>query len=151
MLRPCVTFAEPCNARVTFSYEIYPDRQGIQVRYSGVFTQAGLEASAAALWGDARYSRDYHGIVDCRRGPVSTTTGDLRGLIAMVQRNPATSRGRWAAVTTEPVPTALALVYGQAMGKHHPFGVFTSWRAACDFVGVEFDPQAALRTVMPLG
>lgn len=116
-----------------------------------MFTQAGLEAAAQTLWEDARYSRDYHGIVDCRQGPVGTTTSNLRGLIEFVQRNPYTSRGRWAAVTTEPVPTALALVYGQAISKYHPFGVFSSWSAACDFVGVEFDPKAALNTVPNLG
>ncbi len=150
VLALCELRGTACNARVTFAYDIFPDRQGIHLRYSGTFTQAGLEATALVLWGDARYSRDYHGIVDCRQGPVSTTTSNLRGLIEFVQRNPYTSRGRWAAVTTEPLPTALALVYGQAMGKFHPFGVFSSWRAACEFVGVEFDPHASLNTVPKL-
>lgn len=136
---------------MTFAYDIFPERRGIHLRYSGTFTQAGLEAAAQTLWGDARYSRDYHGIVDCRHGPVSTTTSNLRGLIEFVQRSPSTSRGRWAAVTSEPVPTALALVYGQAAEKYHPFGVFSSWAAACNFVGVEFDPKAELNAVPNLG
>lgn len=127
---------------MTFGYQIFPEQSAIYVRYSGTFSFERLVETATTLWADPRYSRDYHGIIDFLHGPVSTSMADLRQLIAFVQQSVQTSRGRWAAVTTSPVPTALALVYGQAMVQRHAFEVFSSWEAACAFVGVEMDREA---------
>jgi len=130
------------SGAVTFGYQIYPEQRVIYVRYSGTFSFERLAATAKTLWGDPRYSRDYHGIVDFLHGPVSAPMADVRKLIELVQQSPHTSRGRWAAVTTAPVATALALVYGQALAQRHAFEVFSSWEAACDFIGTELDRGA---------
>jgi len=121
-----------------FCFDILPEKRAIFVRFEGRFTLEQLLAAARELWADPRYSPAYDGLVDISAGSISIDMKDLRKLIAFLLDEPATSRGRWAAVATTPLAIAGGLLYRSAMKSRHVFDVFSTWEAACEFV--MFDP-----------
>ena len=120
-----------------FSYEIFPEQRLILQRYTGNPSLADVVASTRRLWADPRYSKTYDGIVDLSSSSAGISMGDLRALIGFMQQNDQTSTGRWGAVTSSPVTTACAMLYQRALAPRHKFEVFSSWDAACGFLGVK--------------
>lgn len=125
-----------------FSYEIHPDRRVIVQRFAGQFSLADLLAAVRRLWADPLYSKSYDGIVDLSETSMGISMEDLRALIGFLQQRPETSTGRWGAVASSPLTTACAMIYRRAAAPRHQFEVFSSWAAACDFLGHQVPPLA---------
>jgi hypothetical protein len=128
---------------VNFRYEILPDRRLILQHFAGSSSLAELLAALRRLWADPLYSRTYDGIVDLSGAAVDLSMRDLRALIGFLQESDQTSTGRWGAVTTSPLATACAMIYQRALAPRHAFEVFSTWEAACAFLGVRVPPFPA--------
>jgi hypothetical protein len=128
-----------------FSYEIHPDRRVILQRFTGQFSLADLLAAVRRLWADPMYSRNYDGLVDLSETSMGISMADLRALIGFLRQSPETSTGRWGAVVSSPLTTACAMIYRRAAAPRHQFEVFSSWSAACAFLGQELPPLAGQR------
>ena len=126
-----------------FTYEILPERRVILQRYAGSFSLADLLASTQRLWDDPLYSRSYDGIVDLSATSVAISMNDLRSLIGFLRTSERTSTGRWGAVANSPLVTACAMIYQRAIAPVHEFEVFSTWDAACDYIGRRLPPFAA--------
>lgn len=120
-----------------FGFAIYPEHRAIVARYAGSFTLADLLKTTRQLWADPRYSPDFIGLADISDSTVNVDMNDLRALTTFLVRDPATSRGRWAAVATTPIAIACGLVYRSAMRRRHAFEVFTTRDQACRFLGLD--------------
>lgn len=127
---------------MNFSYQIDSARHLIFLRLAGRFTLQALIKGVHQLWADPAYHRSYGGLVDISDGAVWVNIADLHQFIAFIRDQPSTSEGRWAAVTSSPLATACGLLYQKAIWNRHPFEVFTSFEAACDYlhIGVEHVP-----------
>lgn len=121
---------------MNFSYEIFPDRRAIVVRYVGTFTLEQLHASALTLWNDPRYARDYDGLVDVSHSSANVDITDFRAFVSLVRNDSRVSQGRWAAVVTTPFATACSFLYRSALASHHTFEIFSTWEAACEFLNL---------------
>ena len=129
---------------MTFNYDIFPERRTIVARYTGLFTLGELTAAAQLLWSDPRYVRSYDGLVDISHGSVAVAMRDVPPLMRFFREHGNTSEGRWAAVASAPLTTAWALVYRRALGARHPLEIFSTWEAACAFLGVDLRPDLPL-------
>jgi hypothetical protein len=131
---------------MTFEYVILPEKRCIVIRYSGVLTLNDVTASTQALWADPLYDKMYNGISDISRATPGGNTDDVGKLVDFF-KHPETSTGRWAVITSEPKFTALSLLFKSSCYAKPWIEMFTSWEAACAFLGVEiphsvFDNEA---------
>ncbi len=124
-------------------YEILPAQRLILQRFAGRPSLADLLAATRQLWADPLYSKLYDGIVDLSGSSVGISMDDLRALISFLRQSDQTSTGRWGAVTCSPLTTACAMIYQRALAPRHEFEVFSSWDAACGFLGVKLPPLPA--------
>lgn len=134
------------TARAThFGYEIDVERRVVVMTCRGFWTRVQLTAALHRLWADPRYARSFDGLVDLRGAVLEVGIEDLHVLADYVLGHAAASHGRWAAVVVSPFTTAYAMLYRQSMMQRHPFEVFSTWEAACVYLGRALAPVEALR------
>jgi hypothetical protein len=134
---------------MTSSYEIYPEKHAIILRLTGKFALADLRAVTLRLWSDPRYRRDQVGLIDISNASAGVSMEDFRALVAFVKSREEASTARWAAVASTPFATACAMLYRTAVAGRQLFEVFSTWEAACGFIGVELAPDAPLQPIHP--
>lgn len=117
-----------------FSYAIDAPRRMIFMRYEGRCRAAHLLACARLLWADPAYSRLFDGYIDLTGAQADNALDDLNALVSLLRANAETGEGRYAAVTTSPVITAIGLLYQRAMAHRHAFAVFSSPEAAFQYL-----------------
>src|SRR5689334_12863500 len=94
-----------------FSYDILPERHLAILRLKGSITLKDVLRGIRQLSADPRYKPAYDRIVDLEGVTTQPPIGDITPLIVFLQQEKSTSQGRWAAIFTEPKPTALALIF----------------------------------------
>src|SRR4051812_26056385 len=119
-----------------FSYRILPEKRLHIVRFSGSVSVADVTQNIQQLWADHRYNPQYNGIVDLKGVTTRAKVGDLKGLLEFLE-NTKMSFGWWAAILTEPKPTALALIFKATFVGSFKLEVVSSWEAACKFLQIE--------------
>jgi hypothetical protein len=128
---------------VQHQYEIRPAQRLILQRFRGKPSLADVLAATRRLWADPLYSKSYDGIADFSGASVGLSMDDLRALISFLRQHDQTTVGRWGVVASSPLATACAMIYRRALAPRHEFEVFSSWDAACDFLGVALPPLEA--------
>jgi len=123
-----------------FTYEILPERRLNVLRFSGSVSLKDVLAGTRKLWADERYDPHFNGIVDLQGVTTQATMDDVRALVSFLQED-GTSRGRWAAIFTEPKPTALAMLFKVACPAFLTMEVVSTWEAACHYLRVELPRQ----------
>jgi hypothetical protein len=126
-----------------FSYDILPERHLAILRFKGSITLKDVLGGIRQLWADPRYQPAFDGIVDLEGVTTQARIGDITALIVFLQQEKSTSQGRWAAIFTEPKPTALALIFKVACHAAFTLEVVSTWEAACNFVRVQLPPLPA--------
>lgn len=119
-----------------FSYRILPERRLNLVRFSGSVSVTDVTQSLQQLWADHRYNPEYNGIVDLKGVTTRAKVEDLRGLLQFME-NTKTSSGWWAAILTEPKPTALALIFKATFVGTFKLEIVSTLEAACKFLQIE--------------
>lgn len=120
-----------------YGHTIDPERGFIYQELDGSFSAEQLIACTRRLWADPLYSKLFRGITNVSGVTFSPGLDDLQGLIAFLKTKPDTSQARWAVITTTPLVTAAAMVYQRRMTSQHPFAVFSTWEAACEFLQLD--------------
>lgn len=131
-----------------FSYDILPEKRSLMLRYEGRFTVADLIAGTQMVWADARYRREYDGIIDLTDPEAGVSLSDFRGLVNFLRGEHSTTKGRWAAVTSTPLAAACALMYKEAFAARHVMEVFSTWEAACQYLHLELPSDHPLPFVL---
>jgi hypothetical protein len=129
---------------VTFRYAIYPERQLIVQRYAGPLRAADFLVAAEEVWADPRYVPTYDGLADLTGLRLAVSPAETRHLAEYFSNHPRLTRGRWAAIVAHPVAAALAYLYQQLARPRHRLEVFSTWEAACAYLGAEL-PRSVLR------
>ena len=119
-----------------FSYRILPEQKLNIVRFSGSVSIADVTHNVQQLWADARYNPHYNGIVDLEGVTTRAKVEDLKVLLDFLE-NRKDSFGWWAAILTEPKPTALALIFKATFVGTFKLEIVSSWDAACKFLQIE--------------
>ena len=122
---------------MNYGHVIVPPTRIIYQVFEGAFSADQLVACTRRLWSDPAYSRLYNGITDVSCMAPGATLENLQGLTAFLKHEPQLSQGRWAVITSTPIATAGAMLYKREMAAHHPFGVFSTWEAACAFLQLD--------------
>jgi len=125
-------------------YEILPEHRLILKRCRGDFTLHDLMTSARSVWSDPRYCRSFDGIVDLTKADCGFHIEEVRSLVDFFLTHEKTSIGRWAAIASSPIVTAFALIYKRSLLDRHPFEVFSTWEAACEFLELDVSPVLLL-------
>lgn len=126
-----------------FSYEIYPEHRLSVLRFTGAITVGDVVRGIQQLWADKRYRPEYNGIVNLQ-GATAPRAGleDVKSLLAFL-RDDKVSVSQWAAIFTEPKPTALAMIMKAALPGPMKLEVVSSWEAACRVVEVNLPAEMA--------
>ncbi len=125
-----------------FSYRILPEQKLNIVRFTGSVSVTDVTTNVQQLWADARYNPSYNGIVDLEGVTTRAKVEDLKVLLEFLEAR-KDSYGWWAAILTEPKPTALALIFKATFAGTFKLEVVSSWEAACKFLQIELPPGVA--------
>ena len=125
-----------------FSYRILPEQKLNIVRFSGSISVADITDNVQHLWADARYNPAYNGIVDLQGVTTRAKVEDLKALLDFLESRKS-SFGWWAAILTEPKPTALALIFKATFAGSFKLEIVSSWDAACKFLQIELPESVA--------
>lgn len=110
------------------------------MRFSGEVSIDEVVAGIERLWADPEYDPHFCGIVDLQRISLRAQVGDVAALLQFLRR-PETSIGSWAAIFSDPVGTALGMLFLRTNRILPRFDVFSSWEGACAFLGLELSPS----------
>lgn len=120
-----------------FSYAIDAQRRMIFQRYEGACSLALMIACTRRLLADPAYSKLFDGYIDLTKARPEVTLEDLHAFIAFLRGQSQLGEGRYAAVTTSPVITAMGVLYQRTMARHHAFAVFSSHEAAAEYLSLQ--------------
>lgn len=127
-----------------FSYEIYPQLRLNILRFSGAITVGDIVRGINQLWADSRYDPTFNGIVNLE-GTTTPRAGldDVKSLLAFLRDHEKISTSRWAAIFTEPKPTALAMILKAALPGPINLEIVSTWEAACHVLQVNLPEELA--------
>lgn len=129
------------NPAVTPRYEIFPDRRLLFLRYFGETRVTDMMEVAHKIWGDPRYDPTFDGIVDFREAKFVSSPEEISAISQYFLNAAEASRGRAAIIASAPMETALNLFFAKLMRGRNHLQIFSTWRAACAFVGADLrDP-----------
>jgi len=116
-----------------YDYRIYKNEKIIILRFWGKvnyndYLNCFLEAGR-----DPEFSHNLKGLADERRVQASIRPDETRKLADFVASK-GLSKGKWAVLVSDPVPTALAVIYEEVVKKQHPLGIFSTIRAASEYL-----------------
>jgi hypothetical protein len=129
-----------------FSYRILPEQRLNILRFSGSVSVADVTRHIQQFWADSEYNPEYNGIVDLEGVTTRAKVEDLKALLDFLE-NQKTGTGWWAAIFTEPKPTALALIFKATFAGTFKLEIVSSWQAACKFLQIDLPED----TVAELG
>lgn len=124
-----------------FTYRILPEQRLNILRFSGSVSVADVTRHIQQFWADSEYDPTYNGIVDLEGVTTRAKVEDIKTLLDFLE-NQKTGTGWWAAILTEPKPTALALIFKAVFKGPIKLEVVSSWQAACKFLQIDL-PRSA--------
>jgi hypothetical protein len=84
---------------------------------------------------DARFSREFDGVVDLRKARLTSFRIEKARLLAKHVIDLDFTQGSWAVLADRPAETAFSMLYTSVANQHHPVEVFSSVDAAANFLG----------------
>lgn len=129
------------HQKMKFRYDIFPEKRLIVQRYAGEISMQDFIICSELMWSDPKYSTGYNGIADLTQSVLKMNLLELPSLATRILGIGCVSKGRWVVLASTPVVTALAFLFQQTIQAHHSLEVFSTWEAACSFLGVEQAPE----------
>lgn len=123
------------------TFSIDSERELIVARYIGPTTVQDMKDLAAAVWAHPDYNQNFNGILDYREATLDASPGAIGEIASYFLTASDASYGRAAIVTSRPLETALNFLFAQRMRSRNVLQVFTTWAAACEFIGAEGVPD----------
>ena len=121
---------------MNYRHVVVPEQRLIVLRFTGEVSLGDVMRSSEVLWRDPGYDRTFHIISDLSAVSPRANPRDVVTLRDFYKR-PEASIGRWAMIFSDPILTALGLLFRSAAAIDRRIGVFSTWEGACDFLNVE--------------
>ena len=125
---------------MSFNYLIIPGQSLIALKFTGEITLEDVISGSEKMWGDPEYDKTFNIISDLSEITARAVPSDVTKLVEFYKR-PETSEGSWAMIFSEPKSTALGFLFRSAAIIQRRIGVFSTWGAACQFLGVDFSEE----------
>jgi hypothetical protein len=129
---------------MTFEYIVLPDKRCIAQRFTGALTLDDVVACTETMWADTLYDQQYDIISDLTLSTAAALPRDVYSLISFLKR-PETSKGRCAAIFSDPKATALGYFFKSLSTFNHRMRVFSTWEAASEHLQVDIAPSVFSR------
>lgn len=114
----------------------------IVARYTGRTTIQDMKDLALKIWADPDYSQNFDGIVDYRDSELNATPDAISEIADFFLHASEASYGRAAIIVARPLETALNVLFAERMQRRNVLQLFTTWEAACEFIGEEDLPDS---------
>jgi len=124
---------------------VFKDPAVVVVVVRGKISAADYADAAEKLWSHPEYAPDFPMLIDISQMEPQFSPRELLEMIRFTRANPQSLRGRGALITRTPIQTALALIYNTKLADRVGGGVFSTWDAACDHLGVDLGLIAHLQ------
>lgn len=116
-------------------FRIYPEHKFIHTWTTGSDFDTLLEFYKKVA-AHKNFSKDYVGLVDMREARLDFTPGQAAMLARFVVDSDFT-RSRWVLLVSEPLATALSLVYQDVVIEQHELFVVSTLDAASEYLGLD--------------
>lgn len=123
---------------------ILPQERLIVVVVRGPVDRDRFHTAMYQLWNHPDYPSSKLFLFDISQADLLFTPAQIQALKQEVRRNPQAFKGRGAMVTHTPMQTALGMIYNQHLPQGLEAEIFSTWEAACDFLGVSLETVAHL-------
>ena len=123
-------------------YSIYPEHSLIIEHFSGHTTREEFENMCHELWQEPEYHNQMNVMMDFRKSEMLYSAEDIKELSMFFKTAPSATKGRGAVLVSSPRETALADLFTLEMASNNLVRTFTTWPAACSFLGVPDLPEA---------
>lgn len=127
------------------SLTIRPEKGLIVVVVQGVFNREAFTESMHTLWNHPDYPAGKLFLLDFSGADMQFTPNEMQELRKEVRRSPNSFKGKGAMITKTPMQTALGMIYNQNLPEGLEADIFSTWEAACTFLGVSLEDVADLR------
>ncbi|QTA79866.1 Uncharacterized protein dnl_21480 [Desulfonema limicola] len=122
-----------------YDYRIYEKEKIVILKFWGKVTYDDYMNCFLAAGSDSRFSHDFQGLVDERNIIPLISPDEMRQLGEFVASK-GLSKGKWAVVVNEPVPTALAVIYEETVKNQHPLGIFSTVKGGSEYLDLDLEP-----------
>ena len=123
----------------TFSIDTV--RRIIILRYLGKTTVQDMKNISIDVWADPSYNQFFNGILDYRKAELDTSVEGIDEIADYFLEASEASFGNAAIIAARPLETALTMIFAHRMLSRNKIHIFSTWEAACKFVGVEDLPE----------
>ncbi|WP_438483635.1 hypothetical protein [Oleiharenicola lentus] len=123
-----------------YSHTILVEKRTIIQRFSGQVGLGDVIGGINRLWADPAYDRNFNGISDLTACTPSASVSDVRSLTNFVIQKHQLSEGRWVVLVSDPMMTALGILFSRSMTKPS-IQVCSTWEAACAYLQITLPAQ----------
>lgn len=116
-------------------------RRTIVLRYLGKTTVQDMKDIAMEIWAEPSYNQFFNGIIDYRKAKLDTSVDAIAEITDYFLEASEASFGHAAILAARPLETALNMIFADRMLCRNKMHIFSTWEAACKFVGVEDLPD----------
>jgi hypothetical protein len=128
---------------MSHAFSFHPDQHLIVGRYIGRTTIQDMRDLAAEIWSHPNYNPTHCGIIDYRDAEMDISPAGIREICEFFAESSQASRGRFSILVNRPLETGLNTLFMLRMETRNTMQMFSTWDAACRFLGVSLpDPIA---------
>ncbi|MDM8538932.1 hypothetical protein QUF70_19425, partial [Desulfobacterales bacterium HSG17] len=115
-----------------YGYRIFKNEKIVILRFRDQVTYNDYLNCFLEAGRDLDFSHDFKGLVDERKINADICPEEMKKLADFVASK-GLSKGKWAVLVSDPVPTALALIYEEVVSRQHPLGIFSTIKRASEY------------------
>lgn len=123
---------------------ILPKEKLIVVVVRGPVDRERFHSAMHELWNHPDYPVAKRFLFDISHAELLFTPAQINALKQEVRRSPQAFKGKGAMVTHTPMQTALGMIYNQQLPEGLEAEIFSTWEAACAYLGVSLETVAHL-------
>ncbi len=124
------------------SYLILPEKNLIIGKFSGSTGADDIKGLLMQIWSDPLFDRAFHMVMDFTRAALKIGMAEVTMLCDSIMSVADGVMGSAAIIASGPVGTALAMLFSKGISLITPSGVFSTWDAALNFLGVDLPEDA---------
>jgi len=119
------------------TYLIFPEKKLVISRFEGPTGAGDIRELLVEIWADATFERTFHILMDFSKAVFRIGLDEVKSLCNLVMTLAEGAMGRAAMISTEPIGTALAMLFSKGLSLFTASGVFSTQAAALRFLNVE--------------
>jgi hypothetical protein len=119
--------------------QIFPEKKLIIIQYEGEISYEDLVATGLELKAMPDFSEEFNGVSDFRNAHKNLSIRELKVYADRIQYKKNTSV-KWCSLNSTAKETALTIIFKEHLEYIHPFEVFSTIKAASEYLRTDLSP-----------